>query len=133
MVSMAACKAPSPEATVAFDNAYINRPPPVSKMAAGYVAIHNRSDQAVRLISASSPVFNSVEIHETYADGSVMSMRRLESLEIPANGTVELQPGGVHLMLMGRAKELDESVDIGFVAESGERFDVRFEVVDYSR
>jgi len=34
-------------------------------------------------------------------DGDKMMMRQMTSIEIPANGTVELKPGGYHLMLMG--------------------------------
>ena len=55
-----------------------------------------------RLLSATSPETTSVELHEmSMADGN-MTMRALpEGLLIPAGGTVDLAPGGIHLMLIG--------------------------------
>ena len=46
--------------------------------------------------------------------GSVMGMRQIERLEIPAGGTVELKPGGYHIMLIGLTRELvvGEKIDI---------------------
>ena len=54
-----------------------------------------------RVVSASSPVAERVELHETIRDGDVMRMREVEAIELPAGQTVELKPGGLHLMLMG--------------------------------
>ena len=39
-------------------------------------------------------------------DGDVMRMREVGTIDVPAGGTVELQPGGLHLMLMGLKKPL---------------------------
>ncbi len=56
--------------------------------------------QATRLVAVSTPVAGVAEIHEMKMDGGVMKMRALPALELPANQTVELKPGGQHLMLM---------------------------------
>ena len=54
-----------------------------------------------RLVAASSPVAGVTEIHEMKMDGNVMKMRAVEGgLELPAGKTVELKPGGFHVMLM---------------------------------
>ena len=42
-----------------------------------------------------------VEMHRMSMEGDVMRMRPVESIEVPAGATVALQPGGMHLMLMG--------------------------------
>lgn len=54
-----------------------------------------------RLVGASSPVAGVTEVHEMKMDGNVMKMRAVEGgLELPAGKTVELKPGGFHVMLM---------------------------------
>lgn len=52
------------------------------------------------LVSASSPVAGVVEIHEMIMDGTVMKMRAVPRLELPAGKPVQLRPGGYHVMLM---------------------------------
>ncbi len=54
-----------------------------------------------RLLSASSPAAIAVELHTMSMDGEVMKMRQVEAIEVPAGKTVELKPGGLHLMFMG--------------------------------
>ena len=68
--------------------------------------------EAVRLVGVSSPVAGVAEVHEMKMDGDVMKMRAVPALEIPAGGTVELKPGGYHLMLM----DLKQSLTVGSTA-----------------
>ena len=56
--------------------------------------------QATRLVAVSTPVAGVAEIHEMKMDGSVMQMRAMPVLELPANQAIELKPGSYHLMLM---------------------------------
>lgn len=54
-----------------------------------------------RLVSVSSAVAGVAEIHEMRMDGNTMRMRALPNgLALPAGKTVELKPGGSHVMLM---------------------------------
>jgi copper(I)-binding protein len=73
-----------------------------------------------KLVSATSPVAGVVEIHEMVMDGSVMKMRAVAGLDLPAGKTVELKPGGFHVMLMDLKQELKvgESVPLTLVIES---------------
>ena len=64
------------------------------------------SNEATALVGASSPVASKVEIHQMSMDQGVMKMRPLDRLQVPANGTVRLEPGGYHVMLIGVAKPL---------------------------
>ena len=54
-----------------------------------------------RLLSASASVSKSVEMHSMAMDGDVMRMRQVQAIELPAGKTVELKPGGLHIMLVG--------------------------------
>jgi periplasmic copper chaperone A len=54
-----------------------------------------------RLVGAASPVAGVVDVHEMKMEGDVMKMRVLkDGLELPAGKSVELKPGGYHVMLM---------------------------------
>jgi copper(I)-binding protein len=72
-----------------------------------------------KVVSASSPAAGVVEIHEMKMDGSTMQMRAVSALELPAGKTVELKPGGYHVMLMDLKAPLKEgeSVDVLLVVE----------------
>ncbi len=73
-----------------------------------------------KLVAASSPVAGVVEIHEMTMEGNVMKMRALPAgLELPAGQTVELKPGGYHVMLMDLKQTLKagETVSATLVVE----------------
>ena len=53
-----------------------------------------------RLVGAQSPAAGVTEVHEMKMEGDVMKMRALPGLDLPAGKTVELKPGGYHVMLM---------------------------------
>jgi copper(I)-binding protein len=65
-----------------------------------------QSAKDTRLVSASSPLTPTVEVHEMAVQDNVMKMRQLPALELPAAKTVELKPGGYHVMLMGLKQEV---------------------------
>ncbi|MET8788937.1 copper chaperone PCu(A)C [Streptomyces pseudogriseolus] len=79
-------------ARLSVGSAYM--PQPVSDMAAGFLTITNDGDAADRLTSVSSDVAGQVTVHET-VDGA---MQEVESLDIPAHGSLVLESGGNHLM-----------------------------------
>lgn len=83
--------------------------PTVPNQPAGgaYVTLENKGQTADKLVSASSPVAKSVEIHSMAMENNVMKMREVPGIELkPAEKTV-MKPGdGYHLMLMGLNKPL---------------------------
>jgi copper(I)-binding protein len=83
--------------------------PPGAAVGAGYLTIANTGAEPDRLVSATVAGAGRVQIHAMAEEGSVMTMRGVtEGLEIPAGATVELAPGGYHLMLMDLARPLKE-------------------------
>ena len=56
--------------------------------------------QPSKLVAASTPVAGITEIHEMKMDKDVMRMSAVAALDLPAGKTVELKPGGYHVMLM---------------------------------
>ena len=67
------------------------------------------SAQDARLVEARSPVAGVVEVHEMKMEKDVMKMRALpEGLALPAGKSVELKPGGYHVMLMDLKQQVKE-------------------------
>lgn len=56
--------------------------------------------EPLQLVGVTTPASAVSEVHEMTMEGDVMKMRALPSLELPAGQTVELKPGGYHLMFM---------------------------------
>ena len=82
---------------------------PGAKVGGGYLKIVNHGTVADRLVSVSSQRAPSVQIHEMSMDGGIMKMRELpDGVEIPANATIELKPGGYHLMFMNVSQPFKE-------------------------
>jgi len=63
-----------------------------------FLKIENKGG-ADKLISASSSVSNKVELHTHTMDNGVMKMRRVETIDVPANSVTELKSGGHHIMM----------------------------------
>ena len=74
---------------------------PGQKVGGGFLVISNKGAADDRLVSATSPATDRVEIHEMAVVDDVMRMRALQDgLVIPAGETTELKPGGYHIMFM---------------------------------
>lgn len=72
---------------------------PGQPVGGGFVTITNKGSQDDVLISATSPTAGEVQLHEMAMVNDVMKMRQLpEGITIPAGQSVELKPGGLHLM-----------------------------------
>lgn len=103
---------------------------PVAKVGGGYLKITNNGD-ADRLVSISSDRATSVELHEMRMTGAVMEMREVNGgLAIPAKSTVELKPGGYHLMFMNVQQPFKqgEMIKAKLVFEKAGSVDVEFAV-----
>ncbi len=65
-----------------------------------YMEVHNAQPQPDRLVAAGTDVAEVVELHETRMEGGMHRMQKVDGIPVPANGKVELRPGGFHVMLM---------------------------------
>jgi len=76
-----------------------------------------------RLVEVRSSVAGVVEIHEMAMEGNVMKMRAVPGVELPAGKTVELKPGGYHVMLMDLKQQLKEgeTVTLTLVVEGRDK------------
>lgn len=69
-------------------------------MQAGFGRIDNPCPMPATIVSASSPAYGSVELHESRVVDGINRMREIPELRIAPDGAAVLQPGGLHLMLM---------------------------------
>ena len=96
-------------AELAIDDAWIRSGPPNSKTFAGYLKFTNRSSAEISIKELKSNAFEKIEMHSSFTEDGISSMKKLNALEIPANSTLNLKPGGYHLMLNSPNKMIKES------------------------
>ena len=88
---------------------------------AAYLTIENRGDAPDHLLEVSFEGARRVELHESFVDErGIASMRPVDSLEVPSGGEARLEPGGLHVMLMG----LESTLSVGDSIEIVLRFEV---------
>lgn len=108
------------------------------KVTAAYMVLSNPSAKPVKIIGASSPIAASAEIHETmvmehagHAAGEVKGMKAMGVVTIAGGGKLEMKPGGVHLMLTGLNRVLQEGQKVKIVLqlEGGQNLTIEAPVV----
>lgn len=104
-----------------IENAYAFATMPGATTGAAFMIIHNKGSEDDKLLEAKSNVAEITEIHENMIDpdDGTMMMRKIKALDIPANGQVELQPKGYHVMFIKMTEPLavDGTVDVTLIFE----------------
>lgn len=95
-----------------FEGAWVRTAPPEATVMAGFGKLGNPGHVDSALVSAVSQDFGRVELHTMSMDGDVMRMRKVDRIEVKAGETVELKPGGLHLMLFEPKRDLPEGSEI---------------------
>jgi copper(I)-binding protein len=84
-----------------IETPWLRATPQGAKVAGGYMKIVNNGKEADRLTGGTIERAGRFEVHEMTMAGNVMQMRPLaDGLEIKPGETVELKPGGFHIMGM---------------------------------
>ena len=90
---------------IKIENAWLQAVPPVSSDTAAFMRIHNDGQTPIKLVGGScaiatrvEPMITTTQVHDGH---KVMGMEGVPALEIPAGGTLDLKPGGDHVMVMG--------------------------------
>lgn len=84
-----------------IDHATASPTAPGQPNGAAYLTIENTGAEADRLIALETPVAEATEAHDMSMEGGVMSMRKLDAVEIAPGTPAVFQPGGMHIMLIG--------------------------------
>ena len=80
-----------------------------------YFTIENTSEKADTLFRVDSDIAGKVEIHETYSQGDMMGMRKVDFLVIKSKKNLELKPGSYHVMLMKLKEDVNDGDKDNFV------------------
>lgn len=111
------------ELTAGFTKAML----PGQPVGGGFITITNKGGEDDKLVSATSAQAGEVQLHEMAMEGDVMKMRQLtDGIAIPAGETVELKPGGMHLMFFKVAEAFKEgaTVNVSLTFEKAGAVDV---------
>ena len=97
-LTVGSAQAQTADPAINIKDAWVRTTVPGQKATGAFMKI--TATEGTRLVGASTPVAGVAEVHVMKMDGDVMQMRALPGLELPAGKTVELKPGGYHVMLM---------------------------------
>jgi copper(I)-binding protein len=112
-------------------DAWIRAAPPDSRMLAGYATLKNTGDTPIKVLTVQSDAFRQSSIHETVVEHDVTRMRELPRLDIAPGATIEMKPGGRHLMLLDPRHPIvaGEKVHMVFLLADGTRVETYFDVI----
>ena len=91
---------------IAVSQPWIRATAPGQTVSGAFMTLVNNSAAPYALTAVSFGGAGAVEIHETSMADGVMRMRKVSHIDIQANGSAELKPGGYHIMLIGLEREL---------------------------
>jgi len=98
--------------SVEVSGIYVREVPPNMPNSAAFMQLKNLTDTPLALVSAGSDAAKTVELHEHVNVDGMMQMRQIPKIDIPAQGTTMLQPGGLHVMLIGLTQKLKEGENV---------------------
>lgn len=93
---------------LSIDHSWARTSPPGAP-SAGFLTIHNGTDQNEVLLAVSGDFARRLEVHQSFMADGVMKMEEQKAgVVIPAGETVVFEPGGYHLMFMGLDKNFEK-------------------------
>jgi copper(I)-binding protein len=97
--------------TVTISNPWVRATVQGQKATGAFMTVTAKDN--AKLVAASTPVAGIVEIHEMKMDKDVMKMAALPNgLDLPAGKSVDLKPGGFHIMLMDLKMPLTKDIAV---------------------
>ena len=93
-------------AAVTATDAWVRGTVPAQTSTGAFVTLTSTED--ARVVAVTTPAARSAQIHESRIEAGRASMRHVESLPLPAGRSVEMRPGGYHVMLEELTRPLGE-------------------------
>ncbi|MAT98197.1 MAG: copper-binding protein [Anaerolineaceae bacterium] len=115
LLTAVACTASGGDDPITVTDPWGRTSPAVAENGAFYMMLINNGDNDDALVSVATDACGMVELHEMYDKGEgVMGMRPVESgtIPVPAGGSAELKPGGLHVMCMGKQIDFAAGTEI---------------------
>ena len=86
---------------IKVEDAYARATPPNLPNSAAFLTINNTGSSDIALVSAKSAIAKTVELHTHDMKNGMMKMYQVPKIDIKANSSTVLKPGGFHVMLIG--------------------------------
>lgn len=99
-------------AHVHVKEAYARAMPPSAPNSAAFMTLENTTSNDISLTSATSPAAGKVELHNHVMHDGMMKMRQVKEIEVPGNGKVVLEPGGLHVMFFDLTSPMKEGDEV---------------------
>ena len=93
-------------ATVVIHDAWVRESTAARTSSSAYMRIENRTSRAVALVQVTAPGVETAQVHASVDRQGRTAMEPIAKLTIAARGSVDLAPGGMHIMLTGIARPL---------------------------
>lgn len=93
---------------ISITNAWARASAGAAPNGAAFLTLTNAGADGDQIVGAHAPVAAHAELHTHEKDGDVMKMRQVQFIQVPAGKAVSLEPGGLHVMLMGLNAPLKE-------------------------
>ena len=116
------------QTTVKVEDAWVRGTVATQKATGAFMRLTPSAN--ARLVEAKSPVAGVVEIHEMTLEKDIMKMRQIPGLDLAADRTMELKPGGYHVMLMDLKQPLKagETVPLALTLRDAQGRESRLDV-----
>jgi copper(I)-binding protein len=85
--------------TLLIDHPFARATPPGARSGGVFLSVENKGDRTDRLLTVSTPVAGTAELHQMMMDAGVMRMRAVAGLDVKPGDRLVLQPGAYHVML----------------------------------
>ncbi|ASM38842.1 MAG: copper chaperone PCu(A)C [Campylobacter sputorum] len=109
-------------ADIDVSNAYAKATPPNAKNSGAFMLIKNNTDKDIALVSATNSLSDVTELHTHIEENGMKKMIQVPKIDIKANSTTELKPGGLHVMFIGIKKPMvvGENVKMTLTFDNGQ-------------
>ena len=138
VTNLSGCSKPTPQTdinrksdAVTIENGWV-RAANTGMMSAAYFTIHNGLNVADTLTEIRSSISKNLQIHETFKENDgMMGMRELQTIPVKRKSTLELTPGGIHVMIIHTVHDISDGDSVDFIldfsvmGEVGVKFPVR--------
>ncbi|CUU71298.1 Copper metallochaperone%2C bacterial analog of Cox17 protein [Campylobacter hyointestinalis] len=114
-------------ADIDVNGAFAKATAPNVQNSAAFMTITNNTDQNISLVSASNSVSKFTELHTHVSENGMKKMIQIPQIDIPAKSSIELKPGGLHIMMIGLSKAVNpgDKVDLTLNFSNGKSIDLK--------
>lgn len=94
---------------ISIKDSFVREVPSVAMATAAFMTLSNSSAKDIYLVKATSATAKTLELHTHNKEHGMLKMRQVKDIKIPAKGSIQLKPGGLHIMLIEPTQDLTKT------------------------